>query len=189
MDFIKNTTALLIIDMQVGCFAVETPRYDAEGVVYRINDLARVIRKNKGIVILIQHESPEGEPFARGSSEWQLLPTLDRQPGDIIINKTACDSFYRTTLKSVLDREKINKVIITGCATDYCVDSTVRAAVSHDFRVVVAADGHTTADKAHADAETVITHHNSIWQNLIHPEIKVEVINTKDLILQLENKN
>jgi nicotinamidase-related amidase len=189
VDSINNAFALLVIDMQVGCFSDETPRYDTEGVVSRINYLTGVVRKNKGIVIFIQHESPEGETFEAGSPGWQFLPSIERQPGDVIVNKTACDSFYKTRLKSVLDTKKINGIIITGCATDGCVESTVRAAVSHDLNVIVAEDCHTTADRPHIDAATLIRHHNWLWQNLIHPGVKVEVIKVNDLIRQLNNND
>lgn len=186
MEDINNIVAILVIDMQVGLFTDETPRYDSEGVVERINALARAIRKNRGIVIFIQHDSPPGETFEPESPGWQLLPSLDLQYGDMIINKNSCDSFYNTRLKKVLDQEKVDKLIITGCATDGCVDSTVRSALSHDFNVIVAADGHTTADRPHVDAVTLVNHHNWIWPNLIHPKVKVEVIKTNDLILQSE---
>jgi hypothetical protein len=36
--------ALIIVDMQVGCFAGEPPRRDADGTVERINALAAGIR-------------------------------------------------------------------------------------------------------------------------------------------------
>ena len=39
-------------------------------------------------------------------------------------------------------------LLVTGCATDFCVDTTVRVAASRDYEIVVVADGHTTADRA-----------------------------------------
>lgn len=36
-------TALLVIDMQAGLFRAETPRFDTEGVVARINALGRAV--------------------------------------------------------------------------------------------------------------------------------------------------
>jgi nicotinamidase-related amidase len=184
MSRINNTVALLVIDMQAGLFTDETPRYDAEGVVSRINAIARTIRINKGLVIFIQHDSPKGETFEPGSPGWQLLPTLKISPDDVILNKTSNDSFYKTRLKDLLDQERIKKVIITGCATDCCVDSTVRAALSHDLNVIVVADGHTTADRPHVDATTLINYHKWLWPTLVHPEVKIEVMKANDLIIR-----
>lgn len=181
--------ALLVIDMQVGLFIDETPRYDADNVIKRINALGKAVRKNCGIVIFIQYDGPGGEPFEPGSDEWQILPSIERYTDDIIINKTACDSFYMTELKTVLNKKNINKLIITGCATDYCVDTTVRAAISHDYKVSVAADAHTTANRPQIDAATLIHHHNCLWPNLIHPKISVKVKQTADLIAQLNKES
>jgi nicotinamidase-related amidase len=179
---INEVVALIIIDMQAGLFTSETPRYDSDGVVNRINELSRVVRKSNGIVIFIQHNGPKGGSFEPGTKTWQLLTSLERYPGDIIISKMACDSFYNTELKKVLDQNKIKQLIITGCATDFCVDTTIRAAISHDYEVIVASDGHTTADRANIDAPTLIEYHNWLWQNLIHPKIHIEVMKTSDLI-------
>ena len=44
----ETGTALLVIDMQVGLFGADTPRHDAEGVVERINALARAVRRAGG---------------------------------------------------------------------------------------------------------------------------------------------
>ena len=52
--------ALLIVDMQVGLFEGDSPRYDAEGVIHRINEIAKAVRATGGIVIFIQHEDNGG---------------------------------------------------------------------------------------------------------------------------------
>jgi nicotinamidase-related amidase len=59
------------------------------------------------------------------------------------------------------------QVRIAGWATDFCVDATVRSAVSNDHHVVVVADAHTLSDRPHLDAPTVIRHHNWVWSHLI----------------------
>ena len=39
--------------------------------------------------------------------------------------------------------------------------STARSAAAHGYHVVLAADAHTTHDKAHADAAQIRAHHNA----------------------------
>jgi nicotinamidase-related amidase len=77
------------------------------------------------------------------------------------------------------------RLLVTGCATDFCVDTTIRAAASRDYEVVVVADGHTTADRPHVDARSVMRHHNWVWENLIHPRTRIEVVPTSVLIARL----
>jgi nicotinamidase-related amidase len=179
-------TALLVIDMQKGLFTDETPRYDADGVVERINALGRAVRGSGGLVVFIQHDGPQGDALEMGTDGWQLLPSLERGPDDVIVCKSACDAFYSTDLAVVLDSRKVTRLIVTGCATDFCVDTTVRAAISREYQVVVAADGHTTADRPHIDAAVLIQHQNWLWRNLIHPKVGVEVVPAGDLILRCQ---
>ena len=76
-------------------------------------------------------------------------------------------------------------MLVTGCATDFCVDTTVRAAMSREYEVVVIADGHTTADRPHIEAVSLIRHHNWLWQDLIHPKVRVEVVEADEVIAEL----
>jgi nicotinamidase-related amidase len=173
-------TGLLVIDMQVGLFEGEPPRHDADGVVSRINALARAVRAKGGSVVLVQHE--DDEAYAHGSREWQLLPTLDRSPEDLKVRKTACDSFYRSDLDKVLRERGIDRLLVTGCATDFCVDTTIRSAASKDYEIVVVADGHTTKDRSHLKAEAIIAHHNWMWARLILPGRPVAVAKAEELL-------
>jgi nicotinamidase-related amidase len=171
-------TALLVIDMQVGLFE-GAERFDADGVVRRINALAHAVRGKGGVVVFIQHED-EGA-YVRGAPGWRILPALESRPEDVYIRKTACDSFYRSELDDVLRELQITRLFITGCATDFCVDTTLRSAASKDYEVVVVADGHTTADRPHLAAEKIIEHHNWMWARLILPGRPVKVLSTNEL--------
>jgi len=127
-------------------------------------------------VIFIQHDGNADEgllPFSKG---WELLPSLKMDKSDITIRKTICDSFYKTELKATLDSLKVERLIITGWATDFCVDTTIRASVSHGYKVIVPSNCHSVGDRPHLKAEQVIEHHNWVWDNLIVPEGKVQVL-------------
>jgi nicotinamidase-related amidase len=182
-------TGLLVIDMQAGLFGPESPRHDAEGVVDRINELARAVRRTGGLVVFIQHDGPPGDPFEPGTEGWRLLPSLERHDGDLVVHKRACDAFYETELAEMLDKHGASELIMTGCATDFCVDTTIRAAASRDYDVTVVEDGHTTAHRPHADALSVIRHHNWVWQNLIHPRVQVKVEPAASLISRMKAKS
>ncbi|SQA97155.1 Isochorismatase family protein yecD [Cedecea neteri] len=88
------------------------------------------------------------------------------------MTKTACDAFYRTTLDSLLKQNEINELVVCGCATDYCVDTTVKNGVSRGYAITVASDAHTTADRTSVSAEALIQHHNEVWANLSIPAIR-----------------
>jgi nicotinamidase-related amidase len=175
-------TALLVIDMQVALFE-GAKRFDADGVVARINALARAVRAGGGAVVFVQHE--DEDDYAHGASGWQLLPALDSRPEDVYIRKTACDSFYRSNLEHALRERGVTRLLVAGCATDFCVDTTIRSAASKDYEVAVVADGHTTADRPHLAAEKIIEHHNWMWARLILPGCPVRVLGTGELLRAL----
>ena len=176
--------ALLVIDMQFGCFAGSPPRHDAEGTVARINQLARCVRP-QGPVVFIQHTDPR-EGLAQGSAAWHLLDELDRGPEDAVVEKTACDAFLDTGLEPLLERHAVTDLIVTGCATDFCVDTTLPSACSRGFAVTVPDDAHTTRDRPHLDAQKIIEHHHYMWENLLLPgDRKVRVLPTSQLLQEL----
>jgi nicotinamidase-related amidase len=188
IDDASDRAALLIIDMQVGLFTPETPRHDAEGVIARINAIASALRRSGGTVVFIQHDGPKGDTFEPGKPGWQLLSALERESDDLVVHKTACDSFYDTDLSAVLSRQGVRRLLVTGCATDFCVDTTVRAAMSREYEVVVVADAHTTANRPHIDALSLIRHHNWLWPDLIHPKVRVQVVAADELVAGLEQR-
>lgn len=161
--------ALIVIDMQQGSFTDASPRHDAAGLVRRLNHLAASVRAAGGTVVFVQHDGPEGDPHHPDAPGWHLLPDLEVRDGDAVVRKTACDAFLGSTLEAVLAERAAGRLIVTGCATDYCVDTTVRSALARGIPTVVPADGHTTADRPHLPASKIIEHHNAVWADFIAP--------------------
>jgi nicotinamidase-related amidase len=159
--------ALLIIDMQNGSFTKETPRYDAVNVIKNINQLSDSFRANNDMVIFIQHDGSLNGDFIPGTKEWDILPDLNRHASDQYISKTANDCFYRSSLHEVLQSKDINELVITGCATDFCIDATVKSAFTKDYNITAIKDGHTTADRQDITADKLINHYNWIWSNML----------------------
>ena len=56
----------------------------------------------------------------------------------------------------------IRHLVVGGCMTQFCVDTTCRSAVAHGFDVTLVADGHTTADMGGLSFEQIIAHHNGL---------------------------
>lgn len=177
----KNRKALLIIDMQKGSFTPKIPRFDTGGVVKRINKLASIFRELNFPVIFIQHDGTGTGEFEKSSTAWENLDELIVETSDILIDKYVNDVFYKSNLQSKLNELDIDELFITGCATDFCVESSIQSALTKDFNVTVVADGHTTGERAHLKAEKVIEHYNWVWQNMIPTKGKLEVKNFEQI--------
>ena len=171
---------LIIVDMQETSFT-NSDKFDSDGVIERINLLSEHTRNHGGKIIFIQHDGTKEEgllPFTKG---WEILGKLIKKDTDVVVRKTINDSFHNTELSKILSNIDVEKLIIAGWATDFCVDSTVRTAVSLGFNVIVASDCHTVSNRPHLDAEKVIEHHNWIWKNLIVLENSIEVLPLSEL--------
>jgi len=178
---LKNEKGLLIIDLQKGSFASNTPRFDTDGVVERMNELSDLFRKSVLPVIYIQHDGTGTREFAKNTSEWELLDALNVELTDILIDKYANDVFYKSILQSKLKELNTTELVITGCATDLCVESTVQSALAKDYEITVVSDGHTTGERLHLTAEKVIEHYNWVWQNRMPTKGKIEVKSLEEI--------
>jgi nicotinamidase-related amidase len=165
---VPDHAAVLVIDVQAGLFCTEPAPFEAGAVVARINTVTAKARRAGAPVIFIQHDGePGGEDVVPSTEGWKLHPDLEVRPGDLVIRKTTCDAFYGTALEAELRSRGIECVLLTGFATDFCVDATLRSAASKDFGVVVVADAHTTTDNPVLKGEAVRRHHNWAWANAI----------------------
>jgi nicotinamidase-related amidase len=173
--------AMLVVDMQVGLRKGD-PKHDLPGVIDRINRLATKIRAASGTVIYVQHCGGEGDDFEPQTPGWVLLPELHRDPTDIVVRKILNEPFTGTDLQARLDDIASDRILITGWATDLCVDSTVRSAIANHHNVVVVADGHTLSDRPHLDAISIIRHHHWVWSNLL-TDRSIRVVPTRELLL------
>ncbi|ELN2739321.1 isochorismatase family protein [Pluralibacter gergoviae] len=167
---------VMVVDMQNGVFA--TPRYQRDACVRQINRLTR----QADLVIFIRHAQAGG--LEEGSEGFALLPELEQPSGALYVTKTACDAFYSTDLEQVLAQHDIRAFVICGCATDYCVDTTLRVGASKGYRITVAEDAHTTANRPAADAPVLIAHHNDVWRNLTVPGNPVVVKSVDTIVTQ-----
>ena len=66
----------------------------------------------------------------------ELAPRVE----DIVMYKTRFSGFYGTDLDSVLKTAGTNTLIVTGCTTSVCVESTIRDAFFRDYRCVLLTD-------------------------------------------------
>jgi nicotinamidase-related amidase len=173
---------LIVVDMQV-TMGSNPPKHDLQGVIVRINQLAAMVRARSGRIVWIHHCGAPDSDFDPHKPGWSLLPEFDHKQTDIVVRKTLNDPFAGTDLKATLDEVKPSRVLVTGWATDFCVDATVRSAVSNNYDVVAVSDGHTLSDRPHLDALQIIRHHNWVWSELITNR-SVRVASTAELLAE-----
>ena len=159
------TAALLIVDVQHALCHGEYAGYESDRVISRINSVSERVRQSGGLVVVIQHESSSG-PLVHGSAGWQLAKGLITAPADVLVRKTATDSFHNTELHAILQQHGVSRLIICGLQSEFCVDTTTRRALALGYPVTLVADGHTTLDNATLKAAQISAHHNETLSNI-----------------------
>jgi nicotinamidase-related amidase len=164
----NKETALIIIDLQKGILrglgGTRQREHDEalEATARRIAGLLARARSRGVPVIFVQHSGGVGHRLEPGSKDWELRNEIAPEPGEVLIHKRACDSFFETGLGAELQRRQVAQLVVAGCMTEYCIDTTVRRAVSLGYDVVLAADGHMAADSGELRFEQIIAHHNGL---------------------------
>jgi nicotinamidase-related amidase len=155
-------SALMIVDVQQGMFALPSPLYRGEEVVRRIAGLLERARTVGARVIHIQHDGGPGHVLAKGSAGWPHHPLVAPRAGEIVIEKRNSSAFHDTDLHRRLGEAGIDRLIVAGMQTEMCVDSACRGARALNYRVALVADGHTTYDTPVIAADLIIAHHNRL---------------------------
>ena len=134
---IPMTTALLIIDVQNAVLDGEgtperQPAIDAAyaETVGRLQSIQARARAAHIPVIFVQHDGGQGDPLARSSNGWGLRHEIAPVLGETVVHKTSCDSFFQTDLEEELAKLSISHLVIGGCQTQFCIDTTARRAIS-----------------------------------------------------------
>jgi len=81
-----------------------------------------------------------GRLLIRDTWNTEIIPELKPYASDIVLFKTRFSGFYQTRLDSTLKIVGIKNLILVGCTTSVCIESTVRDAMFRDYVSVVLQD-------------------------------------------------
>lgn len=156
----RDELAILVIDMQ-NDFVDEKGKFASKGLPSMAKDiiepLSRVIQAARKVEIPIVYTKAVyrsdyldgSRTFAmsrklgaliKGSWGSEIIEKLKPQEGDFIVEKHRFSAFYNTDLEIILRGLVVKTLILTGVATNVCVESTVRDAQFRDFNVIVLRD-------------------------------------------------
>jgi ureidoacrylate peracid hydrolase len=88
-------------------------------------------------------QTPDGRDsriLIRDTWNTDIIPELEPQPDDIVVYKARYSAFYQTELDAVLRQLGVKYLIVTGCTTSVCVESTIRDAYHRDYSCILLAD-------------------------------------------------
>lgn len=174
------TSALLVIDMQNSLVAMG---YRADAVLTTIAGLLDRAHEARTPVIYMRHEDTDGGPKVYATPAWEIHPAIAPRAGDLVLDKRTSDAFYATALGDELRERGVTRLIITGMATEQCIDVTARSAHVRGYDVMVVADGHTSGGDypgALPVAER-LAYHNMLLAYIANPERAITVVPSADV--------
>ena len=85
-------------------------------------------------------DGTEGRILIRDTWNTEIVDELKPQPEDIVLYKTRFSGFYQTGLDNILKTLNAKFLVVTGCTTSVCVESTVRDAMFRDYSCLLLED-------------------------------------------------
>lgn len=154
--------ALLVVDMQNAFVGAGNPTSvpGASRIIPNINQLARAVRTQGGLVVWLRMASLPGDwgtlydsflPDVRdsvrdllkpGSAGHRLHDQMEVQHADVVLDKTRFSAFIgpSSELDSVLRDRRIETLIVTGTLSNVCCESTARDGMMLNYRVIFVSD-------------------------------------------------
>ena len=125
----------------------------------RMSDSPAQIRFN-----LRMHESArrDGPPLrytVPGTPGHEFVGELAPLPDELVVRKYRSSAFWGTNMELLLRSNGIQTVVVGGCTTEGCVESTARDAMFCDHYVVIADDCVGSDDKEQHDASMLLMSH------------------------------
>lgn len=122
----------------------------------RMSDSPAQIRFN-----LRMHEAArKGGPPLRytvpGTPGHEFVSEFEPLPGELVVSKYRSSAFWGTNMEMLLRSNGVQTVVVGGCTTEGCVESTARDAMFNDHYVVIASDCVASDDPAQHEASMLL---------------------------------
>jgi ureidoacrylate peracid hydrolase len=102
---------------------------------------SQIANKNAGVGTKMRApDGSEGRILVRDTWNTAIIDQLKPDPADIQIYKHRYSGFFETDLDSTLKNLGVRYLIVTGCTTSVCVESTIRDAMFRDYSAILLSD-------------------------------------------------
>jgi ureidoacrylate peracid hydrolase len=88
-------------------------------------------------------QAPDGREsriLIRDTWNTDILPALQPNGDDVVLYKHRFSGFFETELDSVLKHLGVKYLVVTGCTTSICVESTIRDGMARNYSCVLLRD-------------------------------------------------
>ncbi len=125
----------------------------------RISESPAQIRFNMRLHVASHFVTEPLRYTVEGTPGQEIINELKPQSGDLLVRKYRSSGFWGTNLDMLLRSNNIHSVIITGCTTEGCVESTARDALFNDYYVILPQDCVASDDPQQHEASLFLMRH------------------------------
>jgi nicotinamidase-related amidase len=138
-------TGLLLIDVQRNMLEGDGAVPAAPSVRPALTTLLDRARAAGAVIVHVQNDGAEGDPDLPDTPGWELV--FSPAGEELVVRKDQPDTFAANPdLAGVLRQRGVERVVMAGMQSEYCIQATARAARAAGFDVVLAAGAHATYD-------------------------------------------
>jgi nicotinamidase-related amidase len=106
-------------------------------------------------------------PDQRGTEGWKIYPAIAPKQNELTIPKSKPDGFDGTSLQRQLDERSVDRLVVVGMQSEFCISATCRGAQSRGHKVTLVKDGHTTFNGKEKTASEIIESCNEVLKQTI----------------------
>ena len=154
---------LIIVDLQKGVCSNNGTKLDhLDSLLLFANQRIQTYRHAQRPVLFVQHEEEE---LGYQTDEWLFHPDLAVQATDLFLRKTHANSFFNTSLQSLLTKHHVRSIEWIGAQTEFCMDGTIKFAHGLGYQNVLYQQATTTYASEGWSAAEIIHWYERIWQD------------------------
>ena len=125
----------------------------------RMGDSPSYIRFNLRMHEAARRDGPPLRYTIPGTPGHEFAAQFAPLPEELVVRKYRSSGFWGTNLDMLLRSNGIKTVVLGGCTTEGCVESTARDAMFNDYYVVIAEDCVASDDRAQHAASLLLMRH------------------------------
>ncbi len=147
-----TTTALVLVDAQRNMLEGAELVPSAASVRAVLGGLLDNARASRAVIVHVMNDGSHGDPDEPFTPGWELV----FEPGEeeIVVRKDQSDTFAANPdLADTLRKRQVERVVIAGMQSEFCIEATSRGALAEGFKVSLPRGAHATYDGEESAAD------------------------------------
>ena len=142
----KPKKALLVVDIQK--WLTEHNLHDFPIFIQTVNQTISTFRESGDLIIFVQHNNVI---LRKNTDNWEIDDRVDKQDGDIVVQKFQGNAFAKTDLESIIRENNIDEIVVCGLISHGCVKATCLGSLKLGFPTALVKNGHSNWHKKAVD--------------------------------------